>query len=101
MTNACCRRCWRRSPKAAPGWGAGGATAGGPGGDAPARAAAGEAGSRFANWLGQKVLRVPLTDPMSGFFMLRRELVEAVAPKLDTAGFKVLFDIVACQDAPP
>jgi dolichol-phosphate mannosyltransferase len=74
---------------------------GGPDADASALGATREAGSRFANWLGQKVLRVPLTDPMSGFFMLRRELVEAVAPKLDTAGFKVLFDIVACQDAPP
>jgi dolichol-phosphate mannosyltransferase len=38
---------------------------------------------------------------MSGFFMLRREIVEQVAPKLDTSGFKVLFDIVACQDRPP
>ena len=74
---------------------------GGPEADASALGATREAGSRFANWLGQKVLQVPLTDPMSGFFMLRRELVEAVAPKLDTAGFKVLFDIVACQDTPP
>jgi len=74
---------------------------GGPEADASALGSTREAGSRFANWLGQKVLRVPLTDPMSGFFMLRRELVEAVAPKLDTAGFKVLFDIVACQDTPP
>jgi dolichol-phosphate mannosyltransferase len=73
----------------------------GPGADASALGATREAGSRFANWLGQKVLQVPLTDPMSGFFMLRRELVEAVAAKLDTAGFKVLFDIVACQDKPP
>ena len=74
---------------------------GGPDADASALGATREAGSRFANWLGQKVLQVPLTDPMSGFFMLRREIVEAVAPKLDTAGFKVLFDIVACQDKPP
>ncbi len=74
---------------------------GGPEADASALGATREAGSRFANWLGQKVLQVPLTDPMSGFFMLRRELVEAVAPKLDTSGFKVLFDIVACQATPP
>ena len=74
---------------------------GGPNASAEALGATREAGSRFANWLGQKVLQVPLTDPMSGFFMLRRELVEAVAPKLDTSGFKILFDIVACQDKPP
>ncbi|HEX5377367.1 MAG TPA: glycosyltransferase family 2 protein [Phenylobacterium sp.] len=74
---------------------------GGPEADASALGSTREAGSRFANWLGQKVLQVPLTDPMSGFFMLRRGLIEAVAGKLDTAGFKVLFDIVACQDKPP
>jgi dolichol-phosphate mannosyltransferase len=38
---------------------------------------------------------------MSGFFMIRRELVEAVAPTLATAGFKVLFDILASQKTPP
>ena len=74
---------------------------GGPDADASALGATREAGSRFANWLGQKVLGVPLTDPMSGFFMMRRELIESVAPKLDTAGFKILFDIVACQAEPP
>ena len=74
---------------------------GGPAADASALGSTREAGSRFANWLGQKVLGVPITDPMSGFFMLRRDLFEAVAPKLDTTGFKVLFDIVACQAKPP
>jgi len=74
---------------------------GGPAADASALGSTREAGSRFANWLGQKVLGVSITDPMSGFFMLRRDLFEAVAPKLDTTGFKVLFDIVACQAKPP
>jgi dolichol-phosphate mannosyltransferase len=60
-----------------------------------------EAGSRLANWLGRRVLRADVTDPMSGFFMLRRELVEAVAPALTTSGFKVLFDILASQKSPP
>jgi dolichol-phosphate mannosyltransferase len=31
---------------------------------------------------------------MSGFFMLRRELVEEIAPRLSTQGFKILLDIV-------
>lgn len=73
---------------------------GGPEADASALGKTREAGSRFANWLGQKVLQVKLTDPMSGFFMIRRDRIDAVATKLDTAGFKVLFDIVACQDTP-
>ncbi|HXA38118.1 MAG TPA: glycosyltransferase [Phenylobacterium sp.] len=60
-----------------------------------------EAGSRLANWLGRRVLRAEVTDPMSGFFMLRREMIQAVAPALTTSGFKVLFDILASQKTPP
>ncbi len=73
---------------------------GGEDADASALGATREAGSRFANWLGQKVLQVQLSDPMSGFFMIRRDKVDTVAPKLTTDGFKILFDIVACQTAP-
>jgi len=73
---------------------------GGEDADASALGATREAGSRFANWLGQKVLQVKLSDPMSGFFMIRREKVDDVAPKLATDGFKILFDIVACQTKP-
>ena len=73
----------------------------GGGSDASALGATREAGSRLANWLGNRVLRAKVTDPMSGFFMIRRELVEAVAPTLATAGFKVLFDILASQKTPP
>jgi dolichol-phosphate mannosyltransferase len=58
-------------------------------------------GSRVANWLGRKALAVELTDPVSGFFMLRRELIDRVAPKLSGAGFKVLFDILASQPQAP
>jgi dolichol-phosphate mannosyltransferase len=60
-----------------------------------------EAGSRLANWLGRRVLHAQLTDPMSGFFMIRRELVEQVAGQLATSGFKILFDILASQATPP
>ena len=74
---------------------------GGEGSDASALGARREAGSRLANWLGNRVLKAHVTDPMSGFFMIRRELVEAVAPTLATAGFKVLFDILASQKTPP
>jgi dolichol-phosphate mannosyltransferase len=50
-------------------------------------------GSRLANRLAHRVLKLELSDPMSGFFMLRRELVERTAPKLSTQGFKILLDI--------
>ena len=54
-------------------------------------------GSRFANWLGRQVLRQDISDPVSGFFMIRRELVDGVAPKLANEGFKILFDLIASQ----
>jgi len=73
---------------------------GGPGADASALGARREAGSRLANWLGRQVLKADLTDPMSGFFMVRRSVVEVVAQRLSTSGFKVLFDIVASHDRP-
>jgi dolichol-phosphate mannosyltransferase len=56
-------------------------------------------GSRFANWLGRLVLRQAVSDPVSGFFMIRRELVDRVAPRLATEGFKILFDLIASQPA--
>jgi dolichol-phosphate mannosyltransferase len=58
-------------------------------------------GSRVAAWLGRKALRAEVSDPVSGFFMIRRTLIEQVAQKLSTDGFKVLFDIIASQATPP
>ena len=54
-------------------------------------------GSQFANWLGRLVLRQHVSDPVSGFFMIRRELVDPVAAKLADEGFKILFDLIATQ----
>src|SRR5258708_6246831 len=51
-------------------------------------------GRRLATKAAHHLLKLQLSDPMSGFFMLRRELVERIAPKLSTQGFKILFDIV-------
>lgn len=51
--------------------------------------------SDLANGLARKVLGVELSDPMSGFFLIRRNIVEEVAPRLSSQGFKVLLDIVA------
>ncbi len=52
-------------------------------------------GSRLATRLARLLLKTPVKDPMSGFFMLRREIVDAVAPRLSRQGFKILLDIVA------
>jgi dolichol-phosphate mannosyltransferase len=51
--------------------------------------------SRFAGALARFLLGVAITDPMSGFFMLRRDVIEKIAPSLSNQGFKILLDIVA------
>jgi len=51
--------------------------------------------SRWSTALARRLLRVELSDPMSGFFMLRRSAVEELAPALSSKGFKILLDIVA------
>ena len=51
--------------------------------------------SRWSTDLARRLLRVELSDPMSGFFMLRRGAVEELAPALSSQGFKILLDIVA------
>lgn len=56
------------------------------------------AGSELATTLARRILGITVTDPMSGFFMLRREALEAVAPKLATEGFKILADILASSE---
>ncbi|WP_084355984.1 glycosyltransferase [Novosphingobium lentum] len=59
-----------------------------------------EKASGFANALARKVTGVELTDPMSGFFLLRTETLRADAPRLSGVGFKILLDIMATVDAP-
>jgi dolichol-phosphate mannosyltransferase len=56
--------------------------------------------SALATRLGQWLLRVSLTDPMSGFFMLRRDAFELSMRQLSTIGFKVLLDILASSPRP-
>ena len=51
--------------------------------------------SMLATEVAKRVLRVEIADPMSGFFMIRRDRFEQLAPQLSTQGFKILLDIVA------
>jgi dolichol-phosphate mannosyltransferase len=55
------------------------------------------AGSRAAAWLARRALSAPVADPVSGFFMIRREAFEAAAPRLSDQGFKILFDLIASR----
>lgn len=59
-----------------------------------------EKASALANALARKVTGVALTDPMSGFFMLRSETLRKDAHRLSGIGFKILLDILATVDEP-
>jgi len=52
------------------------------------------AASGIANGLARIALGARLSDPMSGFFMLPRARVEAIAHRLSPQGFKILLDII-------
>lgn len=53
---------------------------------------------RFVSWLAtlfaRVLLRVPVTDPMSGFFAVSRQTYEEVAPSINPQGFKILLEFV-------
>jgi len=51
--------------------------------------------SALATEVAKRALGVAIADPMSGFFMIRRDRFERLAPQLSTQGFKILLDIVA------
>jgi dolichol-phosphate mannosyltransferase len=50
--------------------------------------------SRMATTLARRLTGVTLSDPMSGFFMMRRTSFDPLAGSLSTQGFKILLDIV-------
>lgn len=56
--------------------------------------------SGLANRIANKVTGVELSDPMSGYFMLRAETLRADAHRLSGVGFKILLDILATVDRP-
>ena len=56
----------------------------------PARQALSDMGA----WFFRRIAGAAVTDPMSGFFMIRREIVSRLAPRLSPDGFKILVDII-------
>lgn len=54
-------------------------------------------GSDIATALARKALRISATDPMSGFFMVRRESFNAVVLGLQQQGFKILADMLSAS----
>ncbi len=54
--------------------------------------------SRSATWMTNLLLGSRMSDPMSGFFMVRNEVMQGVFPQLEGQGFKILLDIVVHAD---
>lgn len=57
--------------------------------------------SRAGTRLVDAALGVTLSDPLSGFFLMRRPWYEAAAPRASGVGFKILVDLVASAPEPP
>ena len=59
---------------------------------------------RTVSWGGAKMarlmLRTPVNDPMSGFFVVDRERYEQVAAQVNPKGFKILLEFLATGPAP-
>jgi dolichol-phosphate mannosyltransferase len=59
---------------------------------------------RTVSWVGAQLarvmLRTPVNDPMSGFFVLSRDRYEAVADRVNPKGFKILLEFLATGPAP-
>lgn len=68
------------------------------GGSADSFSEARGAVSRLATKITHSLLGISLSDPMSGFFMLRRDKFDEIVPRLSPAGFKILLDIVTASD---
>lgn len=56
--------------------------------------------SRLATRLATRLTRTPISDPMSGFFMIRRDAFLGALPGLSSVGFKILLDIAASSPQP-
>jgi dolichol-phosphate mannosyltransferase len=57
--------------------------------------------SRFATALTERFLPTGLTDPMSGFFVIRRPVFESAMRHLSGEGYKLLLDILSSVPTPP
>jgi dolichol-phosphate mannosyltransferase len=51
--------------------------------------------SKLATRISQAIVPYQLTDPMSGYFMLRRDALNATVHELSAIGFKILLDLFA------
>jgi dolichol-phosphate mannosyltransferase len=70
------------------------------------RAAQGGSYGEFTAWrhfssvcaavMARILLRIPVRDPMAGYFVIRREVYERALPRLSPKGFKIMLEIFCC-----
>ena len=62
------------------------------------------AGRRLVSWVAALIarvfLRVPTSDPMSGFFAMSRAVFEDLAPTINPQGFKILLEFIGQRRVP-
>jgi dolichol-phosphate mannosyltransferase len=63
---------------------------------AKSRVAISDMGRKLSNM----VCRCEVSDPMSGFFLLRRNFMEEVIPNVSAIGFKILVDLISSSQRP-
>lgn len=55
-------------------------------------------GRRLVSWVATAIarllLRVPVSDPMSGYFVVTRDAYEDAAPRINPRGFKILLEFI-------
>jgi dolichol-phosphate mannosyltransferase len=56
--------------------------------------------SRLATRLSRLVMKQDLSDPMSGFFVLRGDVLKPAVRRLSNIGFKILLDLIASSPRP-
>jgi dolichol-phosphate mannosyltransferase len=56
--------------------------------------------SQLATVASRAILKQPISDPMSGFFMVQRKVLNLTVRRLSGLGFKILLDVLATAKQP-
>lgn len=54
--------------------------------------------SKFATWLGRIIINKDVSDPMSGFFLIKKEFFNEIHSSLSIKGYKILLDILSSSN---
>lgn len=54
--------------------------------------------SQLSTWLSRLIFNHNVSDPMSGFFLIKKEFFKKIKGRLSIKGYKILLDILASSD---